>query len=740
VKKTEATTMSRLHSPRDNSRLLAALEGLALGLRPIPVREDSKVPHVTWREFEGRAPSEDEVVEWWSRWPGANLAFLTGEPSGIDVIDVDVAEPAWPRPSCILPSTCVVSTPRGGVHYYLKHTPGVGSSVSSLADGVDVRADGGYIIAPPSAIGGRSYRFVQGSLSDVHVAPAWLRDELLGTNGSRREFVGLRDDTYVVPEGSRNTMLTSLAGTLRRRGLDEGVLAPVLQTLNTECCAVPLPREEVERIARSVSRYVTAERGRQGHRRPPTESLPGASGQGEELTRLCEQHVHGAFQDQLGESYVLITVGNHIEMKRTSSRAFREEWMASLYRRHTGRPPSAEALRQARIQVESWCAASERRVLYDRVAWYEGCLYYDLSDSEWRAVRISPEGWSIVPSPPIFRRSVGQVSQVVPSADGSFEELWRNCNVLPSQQPLLLSLVASWFVPDIPHPILVLHGEPGSGKSTTARRLKQLVDPSVSPLLSIPRKEQDLLQTLDHNWVVPFDNINKIPAHASDTLCRAVTGEGRLSRKLYTDDEDFIRAYRRCLILNGIGNPASGADLLDRAVILGLQPIREPLPETVLDAGWADNLPGLLGCFMDGLASAMRLVSRIESSGSFRMADFAIWGEAFSRGVGFASGHFSDCYNEANLARWQDAAEANAFTSAVLSLLSRCGGVWVGTATELMDVLRADAGNESAFSLPGSPKGVSTELERWSGALRHLGIVVKRNKGTSRLIRLSSVA
>ena len=452
---------------------------------------------------------------------------------------------------------------------------------------------------------------------------------------------------------------------------------------------------------------------------------------------MCEDHIRGAFHDQLGEHYVLIPVGNHLEVKRTSSKAFREEWMASLYRQQAGRPPSAQALRQARIQVESWCAAGEERPLYDRVAWHEGSLYYDLSDSEWRAVRISPEGWCVVPSPPIFRRHAGQASQVVPSPGGSFEELWRSCNIVASQQPLLLSLVASWFVPDIPHPILILYGEPGSGKSTTARRLKQLVDPTALQLLSMPGKEQDLLQTLSHNWVVPFDNINTISANASDTLCRAVTGEGRLSRRLYTDDGDFIRAYRRCLILNGIGNPASGADLLDRAVILGLQPIREPRPETVLDAGWAENLPWLLGCFMDGLASAMRLVPQIGSSGSFQMADFAVWGEAFSRGVGFAPRRFSECYKEANLARWQDATEGNALTSAVLCLLSRCGGVWVGTATELLNALRACVGDGSDFGLPRSPKGVSTELQRWKGALRHLGVAVDGSRGPSRrLIRL----
>ena len=83
-----------------------------------------------------------------------------------------------------------------------------------------------------------------------------------------------------------------------------------------------------------------------------------------------------------------------------------------------------------------------------------------------------------------------------------------------------------------------------------------------------------------------FDNITSIRDWLSDILSRAVTGEGFTKRKLYTDDEDILFAYRRLLILTGIGLVVTKPDLLDRSLIIGVEriPDSERIPEEQLDA------------------------------------------------------------------------------------------------------------------------------------------------------------
>ena len=90
-------------------------------------------------------------------------------------------------------------------------------------------------------------------------------------------------------------------------------------------------------------------------------------------------------------------------------------------------------------------------------------------------------------------------------------------------------LIVGWLLmtlnPNGPFPVLVLEGEQGSAKSTTARALKQLIDP-VTPLLrSLPRSERDLAIAANANWVLAFDNVSFIQDWMSDALCRLSTGE-----------------------------------------------------------------------------------------------------------------------------------------------------------------------------------------------------------------------
>ena len=151
------------HAVRPVVPLAAALEYLADGLVPIPVTPGSKSPPlVRWTPYRHRRPSRTQVRRWWERWPTANVALITGQLSNLVVLDVD------PRNGGLesladhvarngpIGQRRLIDTP-GGWHYWLCHPGGVVTS-HPIAPGLDVKGDGGLVLAPPSTVGGLRYQ------------------------------------------------------------------------------------------------------------------------------------------------------------------------------------------------------------------------------------------------------------------------------------------------------------------------------------------------------------------------------------------------------------------------------------------------------------------------------------------------------------------------------------------------------------------------------------------------------
>ena len=160
--------------PANHSCRQDALEYLAMGFSVIPLRgsgsvEDRKRPVLdSWERFQRERATPDEVGRWFDEHPRANLGIVTGAVSGIFVLDLDGknAQALVRKAGILLPKTACAATGNGGWHYYFRH-PGVRvpNRVKLLSDGngsaVDVRGDGGYVVAPPSIHGsGRAYCWI----------------------------------------------------------------------------------------------------------------------------------------------------------------------------------------------------------------------------------------------------------------------------------------------------------------------------------------------------------------------------------------------------------------------------------------------------------------------------------------------------------------------------------------------------------------------------------------------------
>ncbi len=206
------------------------------------------------------------VKTWWDKWPTANVGIRTGTMSGLVVIDVDQRHEGFDtlyeliKAHGPLPETVEQVTGSGGRHLLFQH-PGRDVKNDSqgkvLGQGIDIRGDGGYIVAPPSKHkDGGVYAWEASSLpskTPLSPLPDWMLTLILAEPLAKPTTNG--HGPRIINDGQRDATLASLAGTMRRRGMVEGAILAALIEVNDLQCEPPLPESDVRRIARSISRY-----------------------------------------------------------------------------------------------------------------------------------------------------------------------------------------------------------------------------------------------------------------------------------------------------------------------------------------------------------------------------------------------------------------------------------------------------------------------------------------------------
>lgn len=447
--------------------------------------------------------------------------------------------------------------------------------------------------------------------------------------------------------------------------------------------------------------------------------------QATELVRLitgCAEFFHSPDMT----AHARIDLGDHHETLPLRTPAFRR-MINRLYYEHYQRAPSAQATMDAVGVLEGRAMYDgEEHPVFVRLGERNGSFYLDLGDRLWTAVKINSDGWRIVNSPLLrFCRPRGMAPLPRPIPGGSLQELRWLVNVGSEEDWILL---VAWLVaalcPHGPYPALILHGEQGSAKSTIARMLKSLVDPNAAPLRSDPRDVRDLMIAAKNGWVLGYDNISYLHGWLSDALCRLSTGGGFATRELYSDAEEVIFQAQRPVILNGIEEIATRADLLDRAIIMELPPIpaARRLPETAFWKKFEAARPLILGALLDVVSGAMRTRPGITLKTLPRMADFALLATAAEKHLGWSNGSFLNAYTGNRASANNLALDASPIASPLRSLAKKG---WTGTASDLLSRLNLRAGD--AMRQKGSPRSVralSGTLRRLTPNLRAVGVEV----------------
>lgn len=211
------------------------------------------------------ARDEAQMWKWWTCWPDANVGIITGIHSGLVVLDIDPRNggeeslEALERKHGALPPTVVSRTGGGGQHIFFQH-PGTPIKSGSLVAGVDVKADGGYVVASPSThASGQPYEWNSGAGPEnmaIACLPHWLWDSNGGRCGlsSPRPVAEFRHiSKFGLGEGERNIWATRLAGHLLRKGVDPVVTLDLIVAWNQVRNHPPLPRDEVIRTVDGIA-------------------------------------------------------------------------------------------------------------------------------------------------------------------------------------------------------------------------------------------------------------------------------------------------------------------------------------------------------------------------------------------------------------------------------------------------------------------------------------------------------
>jgi hypothetical protein len=264
-----------LNDVSHNYPLEAALDYAKRGWPVFPIYEISNTGHCACGDKDCPSPGKhprthdgfksattdiEQIRRWWKEWPKANIGIETGHRSGLCVLDIDKKHGGLQSLTRLeelyeeLPINTVASTGGGGLHFYFRYPNSISIKSRSTAlgeqfPGIDMRADTAYIIGPPSThISGKTHCWM--NWEPLPEIPDWLIKLL--TNDNPRTIQATSD---AIVEGTRNTILTSLAGKYRSLGFSEKVIAEMLLDGNQKFCQPPLTEREVLSIAHSISSY-----------------------------------------------------------------------------------------------------------------------------------------------------------------------------------------------------------------------------------------------------------------------------------------------------------------------------------------------------------------------------------------------------------------------------------------------------------------------------------------------------
>src|SRR5690625_3136875 len=254
-----------------------------------------------------------------------------------------------------------------------------------------------------------------------------------------------------------------------------------------------------------------------------------------------------------------------------------------------------------------------------------------MGDKDERVIHITSKGWEILDAnndvPVIFQRTTLTAALPTPERGGDLEQIWRFVNMSSEDDRQVLRgwLVAAHVLVGLPCPILALLGEQGTAKTSSARRVFALIDPTTAPVRRPPNDAEATLHAVHASRGSVFDNLSSIQHWFSDAMCRTVTGDADVGRTFYTNGDAYVIKVQGILGFTGIDVGSLNGDLAERSVWGNLEriPATQRTSKTELNAAWDETYPSMLGGLLDLVVKTLQKLPEVDLAEKPRMADFA---------------------------------------------------------------------------------------------------------------------
>ncbi|MFE6386775.1 ATP-binding protein [Nocardiopsis dassonvillei] len=445
------------------------------------------------------------------------------------------------------------------------------------------------------------------------------------------------------------------------------------------------------------------------------------------LIELADRHVDVVAGDD-GRTYAVRRGGPRVAFPLLRKDGLRVQLARQYYAEHHA-VPSQSALTDAISVLEGRAMDQQPQPIHLRLATHRTDtaeqVVIDLGTPDGRCVVAGPGGWHVAEhSPVLFRRTklTSPMSEPGPAGhtDRGLAALRDLLNVDEPSFRLIVGWMVAGMMPDLPHPILGGKGEQGTGKSTALEMLINLLDPSPAALRSLPRDIKTWATVASASWAVCLDNVSTIPMWLSDTLCKAVTGDGLVDRALYSDDDVSVLSFRRLIALTSIDTGALASDLSERMLTVEFLPIKKEQrrAHSEVAAAYHRDAPAIRAALLDLLCKVLAELPATHLAELPRMADFARILGALDTVTGWNT---LDTYLTASQVTTADLLDAKPFTSAVADFVDQ-QQEWTGSISQLLALI--DAPDPRPRSWPVDATRASGQLKRDAPVLRSIGITV----------------
>ncbi len=444
-------------------------------------------------------------------------------------------------------------------------------------------------------------------------------------------------------------------------------------------------------------------------------------------------------ENDSSQVFALIENNGHIETLDISNLKAKS-WLRFSYYSQTGHNYSEDMYASALLllKAEAMHGDAPREPIFNRIAMLDDSIWYDLTTPDWKTLKITKDSVKIVPigiTSPTFVRTQSQKQQFMPVFEdkNSLDELMKLLRIPVGEKQLFKIHLVSMFLEGFPIPMMSIVGEHGSIKSTISKSVKQIIDPSGAKTISLSVNTENLILSFHNRYCVCFDNVSKIDQTISDILCKAVTGDGNVKRKLYTDSDEIIYDYKRKIILNGISPNLEFPDLVDRNITYTTEKISEEerITEEEFREKFNDLLPSILGQIFQTLSNAMKIYDsvKVEIKQLPRMADFTVWGECISRTLGYEPLSFSNYYKDKIKVFSLETNESHPIVSIVEEMLKDRDS-YEETIQGFYNTIKANAESKSINTnsryenFPKAPNKIKEHVTRLKQNFRTLGLEI----------------